>query len=328
MKTKIIQFVPALFTFLIIGFSYFSQWCTSYGHVCFRTVLDRMIPEMTYPSYFFALFFLPIAIILIFVSRSTFNSWLKFAAWTVPLSILYIATTPVNFTGIGMDFFPFYRDDAARLAGEVFAAGSFVLIIWKFIKFRFISFASKSENRVSDIAHPDIFSFKPFVSYIFAPCTALVLLILFALQYPFRGGLIPDSLAIFFGLAVAGSTYALAQGFLLLRRRGLKGWHTFAWYTGVLVAILLSVNILVFGFELFNSTIKFPGSHLLISPVITSILIVLQTFYFLAEMISAFLSARTTHHARDWYATTYLLILGFNTALIFVGPLVTEHLIS
>jgi hypothetical protein len=30
-----------------------------------------------------------------------------------------------------MDLFPFYRDDAARLAGEVFAGVSLLLIIWK-----------------------------------------------------------------------------------------------------------------------------------------------------------------------------------------------------
>ncbi len=35
-----------------------------------------------------------------------------------------------------MDFFPFYRDDAARLAGEVFAAASLILIIWKWFAAR------------------------------------------------------------------------------------------------------------------------------------------------------------------------------------------------
>ncbi len=136
MKTKIIQFVPALLALLSIGFSYFSQWCTTAGQICFRTLLDRMIPEITYPLYFFSLYLLPIAVILVFISRSIFNSWLKLAAWAIPLSIIFIATTPVNFTGIGMDFFPFYRDDAARLAGEVFSAISLVLIVWKWFSAR------------------------------------------------------------------------------------------------------------------------------------------------------------------------------------------------
>ena len=79
---------------------------------------------------------MPVAIILMVVSRSIFNSWLKLAAWMIPLSVLFIAVTPVNFTGIGIDFFPFYRDDAARLAGGVFAGVSLVLITWKFIAAR------------------------------------------------------------------------------------------------------------------------------------------------------------------------------------------------
>ena len=91
-----------------------------------------MIPEITYPLYFFSLFFLPIAIVLIFVPRHIFISWLKLAAWAIPLSILYIATTPVN-SNAWINFFPFYRDDAARLAGEVFAAASLLLILWKYL---------------------------------------------------------------------------------------------------------------------------------------------------------------------------------------------------
>jgi len=35
-----------------------------------------------------------------------------------------------------MDFFPFYRDDAARLAGQVFTGVSIILIAWKFIAAR------------------------------------------------------------------------------------------------------------------------------------------------------------------------------------------------
>ena len=35
-----------------------------------------------------------------------------------------------------MDFFPFYRDDAARLAGQVFAVASPILITWKYFAIR------------------------------------------------------------------------------------------------------------------------------------------------------------------------------------------------
>lgn len=131
MKAKIIQFIPVLLAIIAIGFSYFSQWCTTAGQVCFRTILDRMIPEITYPLYFFALFSLPIAIILVFIPRNIFNSWLKFAVWAIPLAIIFIAITPVSNPGAYMDFFPFYRDDAARLSSEIFSGISLILIIYK-----------------------------------------------------------------------------------------------------------------------------------------------------------------------------------------------------
>ena len=122
-----------LLTLFAIGFGNFSQWCATEGQMCFRTAIDRMIPEFTYPLYFFALFFLPLALILIFVPRHIFVSWLKFALWALPLSFIFIMTTPVNWTGIGLDLFPFYRDDAARLAGQAFAVISALLVVWKYI---------------------------------------------------------------------------------------------------------------------------------------------------------------------------------------------------
>ena len=132
MKSKIIQSIPALLALAVIGFSYFSQWCTPIGQICFRTVIDRVVLGVTYPLYFFSLFFLPIAFILIFVPRAVFISWLKFAAWSLPLLFIFVATQPVYTTHI----LSTNRDDAARLAGAVFAVISLILIIWKWIAAR------------------------------------------------------------------------------------------------------------------------------------------------------------------------------------------------
>lgn len=320
MKTKITQFIPVLLALLVIGFSYFSQWCTSTGQICFRTVLDRMIPEITYPLYFFAFFLLPIAIILVFIPRTIFNSWLKFAVWAIPLAIIFIALTPVSFTGLGLDFFPFYRDDAARLAGQVFSAISLILIIWKFIRSKFVSSASGNENCDSSNMCVDTFSFKSLTSYILAPLLTSVFLILFALEMPWKGGLISDNLAIFFGLAFAGSTYALIKGFFILRRRGLGGWRTFAWYIGVLTAIAIAIDILIFGFALFNVAITIPIFSDFSSPTIFRIFVIFQALYFLSEAIWAAAASRVNHHIENWYVTTYLSLLAINAAAIIFGP--------
>jgi nitrogen fixation-related uncharacterized protein len=130
MKNKITQFIPVTLVLVVVGFRYFSRWCTGVDQVCFQTIIDRMIPVVTYPLFFFAIFLLPIAIILVFVSQGIFNSWLKFAAWALPLAFIYIAMTPVW----DSSFLPFTRDDAARLAGGVFAAISLLIILYRALR--------------------------------------------------------------------------------------------------------------------------------------------------------------------------------------------------
>lgn len=130
------QTIPFLLALLGFGFAPTSYWCIYSNGYCYASWVHQIYQYFTNPLYNFSLFSLPIALILTFVPRSIFNSWLKLAAWAIPLLVLFIAVTPVNFTGLGMDFFPFYRDDAARLAGEVFAGISLVLIIWKSIAAR------------------------------------------------------------------------------------------------------------------------------------------------------------------------------------------------
>ena len=135
-KSKIIQFVPAGIVLAAIGFRYFSLWCIDSISLCYGTFVHWAFSPFTASLYFFSIYIFPITIILAFVPRQIFNSWLKLAKWAVPLSIIFVAATPVSHMGISLDLFPFYRDDAARLAGEVFATVSLILIIWKSLSLR------------------------------------------------------------------------------------------------------------------------------------------------------------------------------------------------
>ncbi|MFI5260450.1 MAG: hypothetical protein ACHQU0_01475 [Candidatus Paceibacteria bacterium] len=92
---------------------------------------------------------LPINIILAFVPRSTFISWLKLAAWMLPLSFFFIAETDVSWAGIGLNLLPFYRDDAARFAAETFSIASLIVLL-------FASLRSRLRERVGD----DVVRFK------------------------------------------------------------------------------------------------------------------------------------------------------------------------
>ena len=98
--------------------------------------LDSSIKSIGSPLFIFSLWMLFIAVVTAFFSGNIFNSWLKLTAWAIPLSIIFIALVPVSSPGTYLDLFPFYRDDAARLAGEIFAVASLALITWKFLTTR------------------------------------------------------------------------------------------------------------------------------------------------------------------------------------------------
>jgi len=132
MKNKIIQFIPAAIALVAIGFRYFSNWCILTNGFCYGTVVSHISLTITKPLYLFSLYFLPIALILIFVPRYLFNSWLKFAVWALPLLFIFIATTPV----VDNALISFSRSDAARLAGQLFSAVSLLLILYKYLKLR------------------------------------------------------------------------------------------------------------------------------------------------------------------------------------------------
>src|SRR3989344_6174520 len=87
MKTKIIQIVPAIFAFLAVGLRYFSNWCIDSIPSCYGTWLHSITFIITRPLYFYALSLLPITIILAFVPRTIFQSWLRLAAWLLPGSL-------------------------------------------------------------------------------------------------------------------------------------------------------------------------------------------------------------------------------------------------
>lgn len=129
MKNKIVQFIPVILALLVIGFRYFSLWCINSVLSCYGTWLHQIALSFTKPLYNFTLFFLPIAIILAFVPREIFKSWLRFAAWALPLILILVATQPVV-----SSFLSTNRDDAARLAGQVFSALTLLLILWRALR--------------------------------------------------------------------------------------------------------------------------------------------------------------------------------------------------
>lgn len=131
MKTKIIQSIPAILALCAIGFLYFGRWCTETISSCYGSWVDHVYFYFTQPLYFFALYFLPVAIILIFVSHHIFVSWWKIASLMLIVAFLFAASQPV-----AASLFSTNRDDAARFAAEILDTLSLILIVWKSIAAR------------------------------------------------------------------------------------------------------------------------------------------------------------------------------------------------
>jgi len=113
-------------------------------HLCKETYVfngiigcsDESIKTLGSPLLIFSLFVLLTNVVVAFLPEKFFFSWLKFALWAVPIAVVLIWLTPVYSSNMYIDIFSFTRDDAARLAGEVFSGASLGLIIWKWFHTR------------------------------------------------------------------------------------------------------------------------------------------------------------------------------------------------
>lgn len=135
MKSKQVQLLPLLVVLFMVGFSRFSLWCTTTGGPCSDGWLDHVFIGLINPLYFFALCLIPLTILLVFVRREAFTAWLKFALWAIPLTGVFVASVRVS-SGSFFEAFPFYRDDAARLAAIVFSLVSLCVIGWKYLRLK------------------------------------------------------------------------------------------------------------------------------------------------------------------------------------------------
>ena len=205
MKTKIIPFVPAVLALIGIGFRYFSNWCIDSVSSCYVSWIHHTYQYFTSPLYFFALYFLPIAVILAFVPREIFKSWLEFAAWALPLAVIYIWSTPVSSTAY-MDFFPFYRDDAARLAAEVFSVVSLVVLIFSFAR----SYLARGAGRSAEAVENEMREWRTlFAAGVGLVSTGIGLTLTFSSSSQLEMFLLAGAVSIFSNLYTLGSVSVL-----------------------------------------------------------------------------------------------------------------------
>lgn len=204
MKSKVVQTLPLMLSMLGTGAVYASYWCIYTSGACYTNWVNHIYESFTQPLHFFALYSIPLALVLIFVKREQFNSWLKFAVWALPLAAYYIATTHVNSNSF-MDFFPYYRDDAARDSAIIYSFVSLCVIMLKYLAGRLYVRYSQSltpaeaQNAVRDsllvyTSYAGIISFILCVTAFFAQSIPQIALLSFDVLPKFF------LLSVFFGL--------------------------------------------------------------------------------------------------------------------------------
>ena len=153
MNSRVTQIIPAVLALAVIGFRYFSQWCIEITRACYGTMIDHIAFSVTNPLDSFTRFFIVIALILILIPKAIFKSWLKFAAWALPLAFLDIASTPVYGAMQGFGMMPSGpgRDDAARSDGQLFLIISLIIIVFGFIRARLEASGKRTEREIKSI---------------------------------------------------------------------------------------------------------------------------------------------------------------------------------
>ncbi|MFA5877241.1 MAG: hypothetical protein WC880_02670 [Candidatus Paceibacterota bacterium] len=131
---KIKQIIPFFLVLLGISLEYVAYWCVYSVGVCYGSLVHQSF-DFIKPLYIFSLAILPITLVLCFVSSLIFKSWLKFAMWWVPLSILVIVVTPVT-NNSWMPLYSFVKEDVAWFMGGVFVVISLGIIVWKTLSLR------------------------------------------------------------------------------------------------------------------------------------------------------------------------------------------------
>lgn len=117
-----------------IGFGYLLLWRPDLLGMCPAGImcLEEFWTFGVGQPLFWGLRLLPVLfLVLVFVRREVFNTWLKCTWWLAVVGLILIALTPYQFTG--------YMPDRTKITGlvvEVYVAVSFLVIAWKYWRLR------------------------------------------------------------------------------------------------------------------------------------------------------------------------------------------------
>lgn len=125
-----IKYFPLFLVILFISIDRFAVYCLNATSCLFSNSIWPIFFVVIKPLYLFSLIFTITAFVLAFVSIKIFNSWLRFAMWWLPLSVILIAITPST-SNSWMPLYFIGKDTVALVMSALFTLISLVIIVWK-----------------------------------------------------------------------------------------------------------------------------------------------------------------------------------------------------
>lgn len=125
--------LPIVLTLMLIG--YFGMLCGIDDTCAFASFFSPLSFTFFKPLWVYALFFIPVPLVLFFVRENVWKSWLRFSYWWIALSFIVVAITPV-WSSSWFPLYSFVKEDAAQVMGGLFTIISLILIAWKSIATR------------------------------------------------------------------------------------------------------------------------------------------------------------------------------------------------
>jgi len=131
MKSKRFRLLILAIILAAIALRYLVVWCIYGIPRCFATNLfHSMFDPFIYPLFLYSVTTLPLAIVLLFIGKTAFRSWLRLAMWWLPLSVIVIAITPTS-SNAWMPLYFVGKDATSLIMAGLFSILSIFLILSK-----------------------------------------------------------------------------------------------------------------------------------------------------------------------------------------------------
>lgn len=129
MKQKFLQAIPFILVFASVAFSRLTVDCARHYSTCTGgKFLINLSDWLTDPLYFYSLGFSLGAFILLFVERTIFDKWLRFAVWWIPLSVILIALTPST-SGQWLPLYFIGKSLFSLVMGGIFSVVTLLIVV-------------------------------------------------------------------------------------------------------------------------------------------------------------------------------------------------------